>query len=450
MENTGFSSKVADYIVASVNRQTREELYEHATLAFLDTIAVALYARNEPLVSKLKKQAFDLGGNPQATILGSRNKVSVCQAALINGAMSHAVDYDDNLKDFMGHPSVCLVPSVLAIAEHRQLSGTDVLDSYLVGLEVGCWVSRSAGVELYRRGFHGTSVIGRQASTGACARLLKLNKEQTQYALGIAGTLANGVKQSFGTMCKPLHAGVAAEGGVQATTLAEDGFDSALDIYEGKFGLNATHHGENEPVEVDFLEGVHPVEKMEIKFHAACLCVHGPINAAQSILRKAEASAEDIEKIDVAIHQISMDNAGKTKLLTGLDGKFSTSYSVANALVTGATGPQGYTDDAVTNPSVLELMGLTQVSVDPELNEEEVIKGRVKLHLKDGRVLTGESDPLKEILQLPEKRERVIVKFNELCTPIFGEARTAELRSAILDLKKAHNVSEILSLCVAD
>ena len=445
--NAGFTENIADYIVGSASQQTPDHLYEHAALAFLDTMAVSLYAQQEPLVVTLRRQAGRLGGNAQATLWGTKDKTNVCQAALVNGAMAHALDYDDNLGAFVGHPSVCLMPAVLALGEHHKLSGAEVLDAYLLGLEIGAWIAKSSGVEFYIKGLHGTPVIGRQAATASAARLLGLDKTQTLNALGIAGTMTNGVKQSFGTMCKPLHAGMAAEGGVQAALLGQDGFESAHDIYEGQFGVFASHHGLNEPVGPEFLQDAHPVERLEVKFHAACFCVHGAINVTEALVSQAAASVDAIERIDVAISQVSMDNAGKTDIETGLDGKFSTAYSVANALVTGETGPQGYTDEAVRNPSVLELMTRTNVHVNPEYNETAVLKTGVEIRLKGGEVLTGEGDPQEDIPSLAEKRIKVGAKFDELCAPLLGDQRAADLKAAILNLKDASDVSDMLSFC---
>ena len=446
--NNGLTRSIAEYVSASVDQPSPDYLLQHAALAFLDWFGVTVAAKDEPLVQKLMSYAEALGGHEQATVVGWGRKTSVTQAALVNGAMSHALDYDDNLRFFMGHPSVSLVPSILAVVEREGLSGREALEAFLVGLKAGVWVSLATGVDHYRIGFHGTSTIGRQAAAAACARLLRLDAEKTAYAFGIAGTLANGVKRSFGTMCKPLHAGVAAEGGVQAAYLAREGFDSAADIYEGPLGFFATHTGGNLPVDQDFLDGKHPVEELELKFHAACFCVHAPINVGQALIREAGAHAQDIERMTIDLSQISMDNAGKTELKTGLDGKFSTSYSVANAIITGETGPSGYTDEAVRNVDVLGLMAKTNVRVDPELDAAP-LKGRVEITLRDGRTFKGEADPFDDIPDLETKSRKVPEKVFELCQPALGDARARDLQENVLNLAGLDRIDQVMALSTA-
>ena len=449
-KNHGFTRKIARHLVETAAAPTPSQYYQHAKLGVLDWIAVTIGAKDEPLVQKLIRQSAVLGGADHATLIGVGEKKSVAQAALINGAMSHALDYDDNLPIFMGHPTVTLLPAIFAVAEWKNLSGRAVLDAYLAGLHTGSWVAQSTGVTHYGIGFHGTATMGRQASTAACAQLLGLDEDATVYALGIAGTLANGLKQSFGTMCKPLHAGVAAEGGVLAAMLAADGFDSAQDIYEGPLGFMATHHGENKEVDADFLDGKHPVELLEFKFHAACFCVHGAINAAQELLNAEQITVDEIEGIDVGISQISIDNAGKTELKTGLDGKFSTSYSVANAIITGDTGPEGYTDDAVRNAEVLRLMDRTSVYVDNELSVAEVLKCSVSMKLKNGRTVEAVCDPSADIPGLEEKTEKLNEKFFGICEPILGASKAKLLRERIDTLDSDAPIADLMELVAVD
>ena len=134
------------------------------------------------------------------------------QATLINGSASHALDYDDTLRSFLGHPSVTLFPGLLALAEWQGKPGLDFLTAYLVGLQAGATVGGAAGLAHYKAGWHGTSTIGYLASAAGAARLLGLNEVETTWALGIAGTQASGLKRVFGTMCKPFHAGRCAQG----------------------------------------------------------------------------------------------------------------------------------------------------------------------------------------------------------------------------------------------
>ena len=448
-ENKGFTKKLADHVVSRSPASYSDTEYEHAKLAFLDWLAVTIAAKDEPLVGALYRQAETFGGNPQATIIGRGGKTSVSQAALINGAMSHALDYDDNLPIFLGHPTVTLASAVLAIAEWKGLSGKEVLAAYMTGLQAGAWVTASTGVEHYLKGFHGTSTMGRQASTAAVSSLLGLTADETCYAFGVSGTLANGVKQSFGSMSKPLHAGVAAQGGVEAALLAAEGFISAPDIYEGSLGFMATHWGENKEVALEDVSSVHPVELLEHKVHAACFCTHGAINVAKNFVEEHNLTADNIESMDVYTSQVSVDNAGKTELAIGLDGKFSIAYTVANMIINGESGPEAFTDEAVRDPAVLDLMKRISLRASDEFGAA-ALKVGINVVTRDGEKLQGANDPSADIPPLEEKRELLEAKFFGLVTPILGEQKAQALKARVDTMDEATSVEELLSLTVAD
>ncbi len=228
---------LADFIVSKKSTVIPSTAYDHAKVAFMDWLAVTYGGTSDPLVKKLTAHAKTMGGHPQATLIGQDAKMNIGQAALINGACSHALDYDDTLVSFFGHPSVTLFPSLLALAEWKDISGFDFLTAYLIGLQAGCTIGRCAGLDHYMVGWHATSTLGHFASAAACSRLLKLDKMQTAYALGIAGTQSSGMKRVFGTMCKPFHAGNASQAGLMAAMLAQDNFTSAEDILEGPHGF---------------------------------------------------------------------------------------------------------------------------------------------------------------------------------------------------------------------
>ncbi len=445
--NEGFTRAIAQYIINEACGEATDELLAHAKTALVDWVCVSIAAHKEPLVQALMHHAEKFGGPAQSTLIGRAMKCNAPQAALINGAMSHALDYDDNLTYFMGHPTVTIMPAVLAVGQWRGLAGRDILGAYLCGLRVGSWLAQSVGNEHYRVGFHGTSTIGRQAAAAACANLLGLNETQTLNALGIAGTLANGVKQSFGTMAKPLHAGAAAEGGVIAASLAEDGFEAAHDIYEGPLGFIATHHGLNDVVDRHFLGSKHPVEFLDFKFHAACFFLHGALNIAQRMRTENAITSEDIASINVDVSQISCDTAGKTDPETGLDGKFSMKYSLANAFATGETGIEGYADERIHDPKTRSLMARINVRITDEFDAAP-LTSRVNVVLEDGREFSEEADPTAETLTLEGKRCKLRTKFDNICAHIIDESQTKDLYRAIDEFDQATTPDAMLALTV--
>ena len=435
---------IAQHVASSKANHFKHTDFEYAKVALTDWIAVGLMGRNEELVDKLLLLTDDLGGNPQASIIGRGRKTDVAQAALINGAMSHALDYDDTSVVAMMHASTVLFPALTSLAEHRGLSAKAVLTSYLVGLHAAGWLAQVLGVAHYQMGWHGTATVGRTGAAAACSHLLGLNAQQNCYALGIAATQTGGFKESFGSMCKPYHAGLAARDGVLSALLAEKGFDSSEQALEGTLGLVNLYGGEGNPTDANYLGDAHPIEQLFFKFHAACHCCHGPIDIAQDLAEKQGIAAADIETVTLTCHQISADNAGKTELRTGLDGKFSMGYSFANALITGKTGMQGYTDEAVQNESVLDLMDRIAIEVDNP-RAGSALNVIATVNLKDGSVIEQASDPIGTHFDLATKQAKVKAKFFDLCVPVLGRDKGEDLYQRIRDLDSQVPVAELLA-----
>ena len=206
--------------------------------AILDWFGVTLAGATDPLVGILAEDALDSGEAGASRLVGRSEKVSPSFAAMINGAASHALDYDDVNKRLHGHPTVPVVPAVLALAEQKGLSGKDVVEAFIVGYEIECLIGEMMGMSHYDHGWHATATVGTFGAAAGCARMLGLDSEKSAMALGIAATQAAGLKSMFGTMCKPLHAGKAAMNGLMAARWAARGFTSradALDLLQELF-----------------------------------------------------------------------------------------------------------------------------------------------------------------------------------------------------------------------
>jgi len=214
---------LSEYIVKLKFSDLPKDVVEGAKLCFLDWLGVTLSGSKEPLTNILATVAEEQGGKPQATLIGRKKKASLLQAALINGAASHALDFDDVHLGMMGHPSAPVFPAILALGEWKKVSGEQFISAFIAGFEAECRVSSIVYPEHYLCGWHATGTLGHFGAAAACANLIGLTPSQTVYALGIAGTQASGIKQVFGTMCKPFHAGKAAMNGLLSALLAEKG-----------------------------------------------------------------------------------------------------------------------------------------------------------------------------------------------------------------------------------
>lgn len=441
----GFAQHISEYVVEPDHNSISAGSLKHAKVAFMDWMAVTLAGMDEPLVHKLIRHVELLGGDNQATVLGHNKKVNVAQSALVNGAMSHALDYDDTLPTFLGHPSVALFPGLLALSEWKKLSGSKLLISYLVGIQTGCWLGTCAGVDHYNIGWHGTSTIGRLASAAACAKLLDLNVEQTTHALGIAATQTSGLKQVFGSMCKPFHAGAAAQGGVTAALLAADGFDCAKDIFEGHHGFFQAFKGNPNEGAAEFLKNTNNIEMLSQKYHASCLFTHSPVEVMLGIAKENSPDPSDISEINVYCSQVAIDNAGKTSPTTGLDGKFSIPYCVANALIRKDTGIQAFTDEKLNDSEIKRLMEKISLITDDDHRDAE-LKTTGEVRTIKGETYVKTVDVLAENPDVQTKMKKTAVKFENLCTGILGKEKMELLKKAVATVDEAENLEEIITL----
>lgn len=441
--NTAVTRRIAQFVVETDETRIPPEIFEHAKVAFMDWFAVLMAGKDEPLVLKLLRYADLLGGHQQATILGHGLRKNVCQAAMINGAASHALDYDDTLKSFMGHPSVTLFPGLLAFAEWKERGGIDLLTAYITGLKVGTCIGGCAGFEHYLTGWHGTSTLGRLASAAGCAKLMGLDEQMTVHALGIAGTQACGLKRVFGSMCKPFHAGSASQGGLMAALLAGDGFDSAEDILEGPNGFFAAFKGQVREDVVDSLGKTWEIEALAQKYHASCHFTHSPIEAVLDIVNREGITYRDIKAVKIYASDIAIQTAGYTNPQTDLEGKFSLHYCVANALLRGETGLKAFTDEKVKDPQVRELMERVAVIADPDIPEGSWL-ARAEMEVNSGRVCESIADVSEDIPELEIKKKKIGSKFDDLCGPILGEVKAGRIKDMILSLEELKNVGAFI------
>jgi len=437
------TKKIANFIVETKSSDIPNYAYDHAKVCFLDWLAVTMAGKDEPLVLKLITYSNLMGGNEQASILGHGLKKSVEHATLINGSASHALDYDDTLKSFLGHPSVTLFPSILALSEWKGKSGSDFLTAYIIGLKAGSCVGECAGLEHYIAGWHGTSTLGHLASASASARLLGLDRSQTLNALGIAGTQASGLKRVFGTMCKPFHAGKSSMAGLMSALLAGEGFTSAEDILEGQHGFFQLLKGQINEEVVETLGKTWEVDNMVQKYHASCHATHSPIEAILSSVNKEGLKPGSVKSIKIYCSELAVDAAGKPEPSTGLEGKFSIAYCVTNALLRGNTGMQAFTDEKVNDPVIKDFYKKITVIPDKDITE---VEARLEIETNSGEVFSSFADIMKEIPTYESKEMKIKAKFMDLCDPVLGEKKAEELMKLILSMEKTEDMKDLVSL----
>jgi 2-methylcitrate dehydratase PrpD len=411
----------------------------------LDYYGVALAGADDPLATILLDELAEAGGAAQASIIGRKAKLPALSAALVNGAIGHALDYDDVNLAMPGHPSVAILPGLIALAEQRNSTGRDVIAAFVAGYETACRIGMALRPGHYDRGFHATGTIGAFGAAAACAHLLRLDAEATARALGIAGTQAAGLKSQFGTMCKPFHAGKASQSGLLAARLAARGFSSRPDLVECEQGFALTH-GPDFKAEAALAEpksGFHIFANL-FKYHAACYLTHGPIEAAREIRERHGVKPEQIARMTLSLDRSTERVCNIPAPTDGLEAKFSLRQTVAMALSGVDTASLGaYSPETANDPALVKLR--EKLALDFHEGWPQA-KAELQVALTDGRVLKASHDAGIPNGDIAGQRERLVAKFDALAEPVLGAARARELRAAILGLDALSDVGAIATL----
>lgn len=384
------TEKLARFIEGTTYSKLPERAATEAKRAIMDCLGVILAGAEEAGSKIITELVKEQGGAAEAGVITGAYKTTAPQAAWANGTMAHALDYDD--VGGFGHPTVALLPAVLALGEKCHLSGKDVLLSYVVGFEVGSRLgplSRPA----YRLGWHNTGTLGTIAAAAASAKALKLNAEQAAMALGIAASMASGLKQNFGTMSKPLHAGNAARNGLTAALLAQKGFTADAAILENpQQGFLKVSNGGADSDYAKLADGlgerfniVPEGEARGVGFKAfpSCLFTHTNIEAALYLKQEAGIKPEDVADIEVITHDLVPITCIHSRPQKGLEGKFSVHYCIARGLLDGEVGMKHFTDQMVQQPAVQELVRKVHWGPHQEMTGSEVI-----VKTKSGEVIS--------------------------------------------------------------
>jgi 2-methylcitrate dehydratase PrpD len=416
-----------------------------ARQCILDYFGVAIAGADDPLVGILLDEMVEAGGVPQAGVIGHRARLPALSAALVNGAAAHALDYDDVNMAMPGHPSVAILPGLLALGEFKEASGRDVIAAFVAGYETACRIGIALQPGHYNLGFHSTGTVGSFGAAAACARLLGLQTMGTAAALGIAGTQAAGLKSQFGTMCKPFHAGKAAENGLLAARLAARGFTSRIDLVECVQGFALTHGPDFSPeaARATPQTGLHLFANL-FKYHAACYLTHAPIECARRLRDEHRLKPADIAGITLRLDASCERVCNIPAPVDGLQSKFSLRQTVAMALAGIDTASLGaYSVENALDPALVRLR--EQVKLDWQEAWPQTVS-ELELVLANGRRVMARHDAGIPAADVGEQGERLAQKFDALVEPVLGSARTRELREAIADLDRITDIGNLIKL----
>lgn len=431
-----------------------QEALDKARLGITDFIGVALAGSAEEAGRLIREYGARMGGAAEATIIAGGRKTSPEMAALINGTTGHALDYDDMSVAPISHPSAFLAPAVLAVGESSGASGLEALAAYVVGYEVASAVAEPMFQSHYLQGWHSTSTFGSLGAAAAVAWLLKLNPRQVGTAIGIAASLACGLRQNFGTMTKPLHAGRAGANGVQAAFLARAGFTADPAIIEAPLGFARVmgHDAKVDWANVGTGLGktfviTSPVG-LAIKPYPSCGFTHTAIDCALT-LRQQGVRSEAIAAIELGTSPFDRQILIHHRPQTGLEGKFSLEYCVARALATGSLRLNAFSEEAMVDPEVQRLIGAmrwVERYPMPVMGTPEGFGTKsVAVTLRDGSIHDTEASVAKGMPTNPLDAAQFHAKYRDCASTVLPDAAVEETLSLLGGMQGARAVTGLMA-----
>lgn len=451
------TSYVADFIVNTRYGDVPAEVIELARKSILDGLGLALSGSVAETGEIVRKYLTSTGMNGGATVIGSALKAPVRFAALANGVGIHADDYDDTqlavAKDrvygLLTHPTAPTLPAALALAETRTMTGKDLLLAYNVGVEVETKISEAINPRHYEDGFHSTGTAGVFGAAATAAKLMGLDRERVLRALGIAGSEAAGLRENFGTMTKPFHAGRAAESGVVAAEFAALGWTAAEDILEAPRGFFEAAGGGWDPGAImgklarpwTFIS-----PGISIKPSPSGSLTHPGIGEMLRLIRENRITADQVVSVDVGTNK-NMPNALIHHQPTdNLQAKFSMEFCMASALLYGSVGLGQFNDEVVNRPAVQETIGRVHFGVSPvaEAAGYDKMTTIIDIHMKDGRTISGRADFAKGSPSNPMSYDEVAAKFVDCAT--YAKWPESKSRAIVAMVRKLEDVPDVGAL----
>ncbi len=457
----GLTRYVSEFIVNTRYEDIPENVLALGRKSILDGFGLALagsVSEMGPLVREYVGRFTNSTG--RASIIGSEMKVPARFAALANGIFIHADDYDDTqlsvapdrVYGLLTHPTVTVLPPAFALAEVNKYTGRELTAAYHVGVEVECKIAEAISPRHYGEGFHTTGTIGSFGSAAACARLMRLNPRQTANVIGIVAAEAGGLRNNFGSMTKPFHAGHAAENGVVAADFAAMGWTASEEILEAKNGFFNAAGGTFDPAAIMNRLGkpwTFADPGVSIKPFPSGSLTHPAMGEMLKLVRDNNLKPGDVEKVDMGGNSGMMNALLHHRPANALQAKFSMEFCMAILLLDRKAGLQEFTDAVVRRPDVQELLRRVNFYVNDDSEKAGLNKmtSILKIHLKGGRTVTGRAEFAKGHPSNPMSYDEEADKFRGCAE--FAKWQAAKAESVIQTVKALDSAPDVSKLSAA-
>jgi 2-methylcitrate dehydratase PrpD len=416
------SSSLVKFAVDFEPEFAPSEVKQIAQLSLFDWFIVSIAGQMEPVSQIVRNQIKSEGGNEDCSVIGTTQRFPARAAALANGTISHALDYDDTHFAYLGHPSVAIMPAALAIGEKTNVNSEKFLSAVIVGLEtvtrIGAWLGR----DHHLAGYHSTATAGAFGATIVASKLLNLDEKTSNFSLGLVSSMASGVRAQFGTMAKPLHAGMAAANGVEAALLAQAGLISNPDALEVEHGFAETHTAKHRDAAtaLDGLGKYWMLKEVLHKYHACCHGLHPALEALIQVRKNYNLIAANVERVSISVPARYLKICHILNPNSGLEAKFSFRLSAAMVLAGQDTAALStFSNEACYNGDLLTLRDRVSVLPDTKLSETEAF---VQVQTTNGEMLSANYD-INKNQPYKFRKEKIMNK----AFALLGESATLKL-----------------------
>jgi 2-methylcitrate dehydratase PrpD len=444
----GITTQVAEFIAKNSYADMSAEAVNMAKRAILDTIGCALAGAKDPAGKIITEFVKSESGNPVSTVILGGFKTAPSQAALANGVISHALDFDDIVRGGPGHNSVGIVPVILSLGESENASGKDVLAAYIMGFEIAAKIGVIMGLPHWNDGWHSTSSVGTFGSVAAASKLLNLDARQVAMALAIAASHASGLRQQFGTMMKPFHAGMACRAGLVSARLAKSGFVGGENILEAKAGYFKVLGRKDDK---DF-ENLHTLlgnpwslqsPGVYFKPFACGGANHPAIYSILEVAKKYNVTADQVVSIDAKVPDMVMRECLHHHPQTALEGKFSQEFTVAIALLEGSVLLSQVTDEKVRAPETQSLIEKIKV-VEHKATPSDPYS--LTVTLKTGEKYVEEIGDVDEVLKRNLSEEEIIAKYRDCASLALAPNDVENSIRLVQNLEQLSDIKQLTSI----
>jgi 2-methylcitrate dehydratase PrpD len=453
----GATRTLAEFASGTTFDAIPPEVVDRMKTSVLDSIGCCLFGATLPWTQHVQAMVEEEGARPVASLFGSGRKASVAGAVLVNATAGHAFELDDIHKESIVHAGSIAVPVVLALAEQAGgASGRELLTAMTTGYEIGTRVGNAATMALFFRGFHPQGTSGTFVAAAAAARMLGLDAQKMQHALGIVGSQAGGLMAAQeGAMVKRFHSGRAAQSGVYSAQLAQRGFTGITDVLEAGYGGYLSSYSDK-PNAARLTEGLGTVweaGKVGYKPHACVTSIHSALDAFAYLLKEHKLTPGDIERVEVGMSPMTYTHCAWEYKAQGVTAaQMNLFYGMAVIAFDGVAFVAQYAENRLAEPRLLEFIGRVHAHVDPEIEAMGPAyrhAARVALTTRDGRLFKHEILNRRGSPENPLSHEDVEYKFRNVVGSCLSRGDIDRVVALVDRLDQLDRIDELVALLAA-